>query len=73
MRDHQIIVRIRSDTGFQPSREALRSAITDGVAAWGGGFDLVSLSPIPRDRLVKKRKPPVRRDYPLLSYIEAQK
>lgn len=45
-RDHLMLVRVRSDATFMPTREQLRSAIASGVEAWGGDFTLVSLSPL---------------------------
>lgn len=68
MREFQMLVRLRSDTGFQPTREALRDAIDDAMGTYERGFSLVSISPIPRDRVVRQRKPAVRRDFPLLTW-----
>jgi hypothetical protein len=62
MRDHLMLIRIRSDATFMPAREQLRSAIASGVEAWGGDFTLVSLSPIPASRYIKKRRSPTKRD-----------
>jgi hypothetical protein len=70
MRDHLMLIRIRSDDSFNPARESVRSAIDNGLVGWGGGFTLVSLSPLPRDRFIKPRKSPERKDFPLLKFME---
>lgn len=71
MRDHLLIVRIRSSDGFNASRESLRSTIEGGLTAWPQeDMRLVSISPIPADRTIRPRRAPVRRDYPLLSFME---
>lgn len=69
MRDHQLIVRIRTANGFNAARTDLRTAITSSLTAWPLDLELVSLSPIPRDRVVRQRKAPTKRSFPLLDFI----
>jgi hypothetical protein len=61
MRDHIIIVRVRSHEGFTHTRRDVRSALTKGLQAWGGDFSLVSMSPVPASRYIAKRRSPVAR------------
>jgi hypothetical protein len=70
VKDHLLIVRIRSAEGFKPTRESLRQTIASGLHAWPVDLELVSLSPIPRDRMVKARRAPTKRSFPLLDFIK---
>jgi hypothetical protein len=70
MRDHLLLVRIRSADSFNPTRESLRSTIEGGLVAGPRDLELVSLSPIPRDRVVKPRRAPTKRSFPLLDFIK---
>ena len=62
MREHTMIVRLRSDEGFTPTRSALRAAIANSLVAWPQGFSLTSICPIPSSRYIKKRRSPTKRD-----------
>ncbi len=74
MRDHILILRVRSHEGFQYTRRDVRSALTKGLQAWGGDFSLVSMSPVPASRYIRKRRSPIRRDkLPLLPFMEPSK
>jgi hypothetical protein len=60
---HTVIVRISTDTSFRPSQSILRSIIADALVAWPrSDFSLTSISPIPSDRYIKKRRSPTKRD-----------
>ncbi len=74
MADHLFIVRIRSKGTAQPARDALRAAIGNGLDAWPiADLKMVSVSHVPRDRIVKRRKSPVRPQFPLVDLMEAPK
>lgn len=71
MAEHLLLVRIRSADSFNPTRESLRSTIEGGLVAWPiEDMRLVSISPIPVDRLVKPRRAPTKRSFPLLDFIK---
>ncbi len=72
MTEHIIVVRVRSDETFVPTRAALRAAILRGAEAWGGNFKLVSVSPVPKDRYIKRRKSPTRPQFPLVDLMEGR-
>lgn len=60
---HTLIIRIATDTSFRPSQSILRSIIAGALTAWPrSDFSLVSIAPVPRDRIVRKRKSPTQRD-----------
>jgi hypothetical protein len=70
MPEHLLIVRLRSASGFNVSRESLRETIEGGLTAWPVvGMRLVSISPLPADRYIKPRKSPTTRSFPLLDFI----
>lgn len=74
MPDHIIILRVRSHEGFAHTRREARNALTKGLQAWGGDFSLVSMSPVPADRYIKRRRSPTKRDkLPLLPFMEPSK
>jgi hypothetical protein len=61
-----VTVRVPAKVSFADVREEVRDGLNNGSEAWGYGFTVVSVKPIPRDGVIQPRKPRVRRTYPLL-------
>jgi hypothetical protein len=72
MRDHLIVLRVRAESTFAPTRRSVRAALEAGAEAWGGDFRIVSLSPVPADRYIKKRRAPTAKSFPLIDIMEGR-
>lgn len=68
---HTFVVRVISDSTFRPTQTILRSVIADSLNAWPrDDLRIVSLAPVPRDRVIRKRKSPTRPTFPLLDMLK---